>query len=256
MKNSSVMRRAAASLLVKLCKTAYAGSGNQTLQVSNVLKTTVSCASQSPALWFGQVSRVLCSTSNTNSLGLADILVREIQYEKESYVQPESLRGGPPPPFTLTESKGDAILALSSKHGRESILVELECDAQPSEDALQGDELDVEIEPAVDFTVTITKDNENLVFECRSDGSYIDILMCTLEPSSPWNGESDDENVAAYKGPDAQELDEDLNAAFIEYLAGRGINAEFGAYLVSLAYDKEVREYAWWLERVLAFVKK
>lgn len=50
------------------------------------------------------------------------------------------------------------------------------------------------------------------MFECISDGSYLDIRHISLEPAGGLDSET------AYTGPVFAELDEELQNAFREYL--------------------------------------
>lgn len=124
-------------------------------------------------------------------------------------------------------------------------------------------------------------------FECRSDGSYVQIEHVSLEPVS---GDVDDDH---YGGPVSStysllkyqillqaglalsvpywcfqtscllyifvlqvfsELDDKVQAQFNNYLAERQVNNEVGEYLLALVQDKEQREYMAWLDRVSSFV--
>ena len=51
-----------------------------------------------------------------------------------------------------------------------------------------------------------------------------------------------------------EELDGDVQKIFEDYLQERGINAEFGEYLLALADNKEQREYTRWLGEVRKFL--
>lgn len=50
------------------------------------------------------------------------------------------------------------------------------------------------------------------MFECISDGSYVDIRHVSLEPASGLESET------AYTGPVFAELDNELQSAFREYI--------------------------------------
>lgn len=51
------------------------------------------------------------------------------------------------------------------------------------------------------------------------------------------------------------ELDEELQHGFAEYLEERGINLDFGDYIMQAFRDKEAKEYFRWLRRVKKFVE-
>jgi hypothetical protein len=52
------------------------------------------------------------------------------------------------------------------------------------------------------------------------------------------------------------ELDETLQAAFLDYLEERGVTPALGAYLVELVADKLEVEYMNWLGRMSRFVSR
>lgn len=180
--------------------------------------------------------------------GLSDILAKEFEYEKTNYEQPEELAGGPPAPFTLTETKGDTLMTLAREYKGEQVAVEVMVNDQPEEEAYEAEEGQIEVDVGCAFTASVTRGDQALVFECKSDGTYLQVLHVSLEPAS---GEIDD---SAYTGPVYEELDEELQQRLVEYLAERGVNEQLGEYLLRLVHDKEQREYMYWLERMRAFV--
>eukprot|EP00890_Picochlorum_soloecismus_P002961 jgi/Picsp_1/3666/NSC_06503-R1_protein len=182
---------------------------------------------------------------------LAEALDYEIEHERTNYKQPEELLGGPPAPFTLTESKGDTLMTLTRSYGTETLSVDVMVNDQPDEEPFENEEGEMDVDVSVEFVVTCSKGKgQDLVFECKSDGSYLDIIHVALEE------EGDDEDIddAFYTGPDFEELDESLQDSFLSFLEERGITAELGEWLMHLVHDKEQREYMYWLEKVKHFV--
>ena len=59
-----------------------------------------------------------------------------------------------------------------------------------------------------------------------------------------------------YEGPNFEDLEENLQEAFFEYLHERGITYDFARYLFNFAIDKEQREYMNWLKDIKSFVSK
>lgn len=111
----------------------------------------------------------------------------------------------------------------------------------------QGEVSEDEGESAVFFNVSVVKGDNALVFECESDGEFVEIRHVSYEPKDGVESE------AAYTGPVFEELDDSLQDEFLAYLSDRGINEELGEYLRHLVYDKEQIEYARWLKNVQAF---
>ena len=124
-------------------------------------------------------------------------------------------------------------------------------DQPDDDDEFEEDDDDGEVadtDGGVVFSASVAKGDSRLVFECQSDGTYLQVMSVTLEPAAGEAGDS------AYVGPVFDELDERLQAEFEAYLEARGVTPELGAYLGVLVGDKEQREYVAWLQRVRSFV--
>jgi hypothetical protein len=190
----------------------------------------------------------------------------------------------PPAGWELDEAPGDTLVSLTRQGilPGEVVTVEVVVDEQEDEDdedeARYADE-DIEDEKVMDaieakileergdavtFTAAVARGESALVFECRSDGSFLQVLSVSLErnPDAVIEGDEDgdadvgfDEDTR-YVGPLYDELDERLQAEFEAYLAARGIDAKLGGFLTELAADKEHSEYVAWLDRVKAFVSQ
>lgn len=185
-----------------------------------------------------------------SSSTLTSIIQNEIEYEKQNYTQPEELAGGPPSPFTLTETRGDTLMSLSRQFGsNETINIDVMVNDQPEEEPFETEEGVLDVDVGVLFTAQVVKGEQSLVFECKSDGSYLSIMHVAVEPA---NGEMED---SAYTGPVFEELDDELQRQFQIYLEERGVGPELGGYLLRLVHDKEEREYQYWLEKASAFLK-
>jgi hypothetical protein len=162
----------------------------------------------------------------------------------------QELAGGPPSPFTLTETRGDTLMSLSRQFGQnETINVDVMVNDQPEEEPFETEEGVLDVDVGVLFTAQVVKGDQSLVFECKSDGSYLSIMHVALEPA---NGEMEE---SAYTGPVFDELDDELQRQFQVYLEERGVGPELGGYLLRLVHDKEEREYHFWLEKTAAFLK-
>eukprot|EP00879_Flechtneria_rotunda_P002466 GHRR01002663.1.p1 GENE.GHRR01002663.1~~GHRR01002663.1.p1 ORF type:complete len:254 (+),score=64.25 GHRR01002663.1:101-862(+) len=203
------------------------------------------------------VQQLAASNFHTSSLvsasSLSSILGKELKHEKTVYEQDEVVAKGPPAPFTLQSTPGDTAVSLTRDYNGEKISVDCSVNMQDSlavpfseeDEESEGDTDDVN---DVTFNVTVAKGDKALVFECLSDGTYMDIRHVSLEPAEGLDSET------AYTGPVFAELDSELQDAFREYIAERGINEDMGEYLRHLMYDKEQQEYMRWLESVKGFV--
>lgn len=161
----------------------------------------------------------------------------------------QELATGPPPPFTLTETRGDTLMTLSRQFGSETINVDVMVNDQPEEEPFESEEGVLDVDVGVVFTAEVVKGDQSFVFECKSDGSYLSILHVAIEPAN------EDVEDSAYTGPVYDELDEEVQRQFQVFLEERGVNAELGGYLLRLVHDKEQREYMDWLEKAAALVK-
>lgn len=198
--------------------------------------------------------RTFASSSDT----LLEELQKESAQERGSYTQ-TSDAGSPPEPWSLTEVEGDTLMTLSRSFGNnETVCVDimvndqLEKEEEPIyfEDEETGE---IEVDVSVDFVVSVLKENSDyeLVFECSSDGSFIEIIRVSLEPED--EDEADDE--ALYTGPIFDELDDTVQDAMYAYLEERGITADLGEYLIKLSTDKEQRMYMDWLDDMSRFLR-
>lgn len=180
------------------------------------------------------------------------MLAQEVKHEKTVYEQDELVAQGPPAPFKLSTSPGDTTVTLTRDYKGEAISVDASVNMQDTLAAsFESDDEggDGGEEPNdITFNVSVAKGAQALVFECSSDGTYVDIRHVSFEPASGVESET------SYTGPVFGELDEALQDSFRAYLAERGITEDLGEYLRHLLYDKELLEYRHWLEGVQGFV--
>lgn len=193
------------------------------------------------------------SSSAASSVTLSSLLNQEIKHEQTTYEKDELVAKGPPAPFTLHSQLGDTAVSLTREYNDEKISVDCSVNMQDSlalgMDDVEEDEMEAEDQANdVNFNVTVTKGDKALVFECISDGTYVDIRHISLEPAEGLESET------AYTGPVFAELDQELQDGFRSYIQERGVNEDLGEYLRHLMYDKEQQEYVHWLEGVRGFV--
>jgi hypothetical protein len=200
--------------------------------------------------------RTFASSSYVNDDGLKSILAKESEHERSTYESPEELRNGPPEPFTLTEMQGDTLMTLTRAYGsNETVSVDVMIQDDVNQDepvAFEDEETgEIDIDVSVDFIVTVTKtgSKQELVFECSSDGSFMEIQRVSLEPE-----DEDELEEGMYTGPVLDELDDEVQEALYAYLEERGITPDLGEYLLHLIHDKEQREYMDWLDKMTSFL--
>lgn len=247
------MRRSAASLLPRLL--AVASEAPLALHPAGIALLPRLAVAGAETSWCQQhglpnatALRTFRSCAAACHSALVESLGEELKYEKDNYAQPEELAAGPPAGFSLTETDGDTLMSLSKEHKGERVTIDVMVNDQPEEELVEDQSGALDADVGAVFTASVTKGDQSLVFECKSDGQYFSVLHVSLEPAG---GE---EEESAYSGPVYEELDEKLQAHLEHYLAERGVNEELGAYLLPLIHDKEQREYVRWLARVQAFV--
>ncbi|KAL3146728.1 hypothetical protein ABBQ38_014715 [Trebouxia sp. C0009 RCD-2024] len=225
----------------------------------SLLRHAAAAGANRPAWRSDTTSLISLRNFNTSMFArsaLTDILQEEIVHEKETYQPPEEVISGPPEGWQLTETPGDTHMTLKKTHGSEKIQIDLMVNDQPVDpgevyqEMAEGDNEEVDVDVGVHFNASVTKGEQSLVFECKSDGTYLDIQHLSLELTD----ESPEEST--YTGPVYANLDEKLLQEFPAYLEERGIDADMGNYLLALVNDKEEREYKSWLEHVQKFLKK
>ena len=69
------------------------------------------------------------------------------------------------------------------------------------------------------------------------------------------NVAEDEEAAHPYTGPNFEELDDELQDAFIQYLDERGITDDIAVFIENYAETKEQKEYCTFLEKVTDFVR-
>ena len=241
--------------------------------------TATSSPSSSTRGFFAAAASASPSQSSSSLLSVLDT---EIKYEAEHAPQgPPDLpsgwafeHGG-----SGAEANGSARLTLRSTNAPagEKVSIDLLVDDQDDDeddeafgedDDEEGDGEEGEGDPfgsaGVVFTVSVEKEAASpgsaLLFDCRSDGTYLQIMHVSLEKTKKGENKNesddddDDDDDAEFSGPHFDELDEALQAEFEAFLEARGVTPGLGGALAALAEDKEAREYAAWLARVRDFV--
>jgi len=207
---------------------------------------------------------------------LSETLEEEHAHEVEAYEASAIAKGGPPAPFEVHETEGDAEVTLTRKYGKndgEEITVTFVAQEDPyddddfvdEEDYDESDDAEPEAEEdvldeldegeesiAISFNVVVGKADGSayLDFDCLTDGEIIEIRHVGFDAF--------EENSAVgttYTGPNFEDLEETVQDKFHDYLEERGINADLASYIVEKHMDKEQREYTSWLKRVAKFVK-
>lgn len=154
--------------------------------------------------------------------------------------------------FKLHDNVGEGIVKLTREHKGESIEVIFDCqDIEEDEIETLEEGEEPELEVGINFEVVISKaaTQSKIVVEClgTAEGTSIRNIR-NLPIDQPL------EDVNGYNGPTFEDLDEELQQGFSEYLEARKIDSDFGYFVLAYATDKEQREYVNWLNKLHDFV--
>jgi complement component 1 Q subcomponent-binding protein len=191
------------------------------------------------------------------SVGLSDILAREMAEEEESGSAEmtsdlEELHQEVSKAWTILDDKDSGTVKMVRK-GAHKVSIVFHC--QDSIEVDYDDEGE-EAAPEIRFTLTSTKAGKTLVMQCVSAEAIarVESVATTAE---------DVDHVFAtgkidpklYQGPEFVELAEDLQEAFHSYLqTDCGVNDDVAAFISMYADFKEQEEYVRWLKQVQGII--
>jgi complement component 1 Q subcomponent-binding protein len=193
--------------------------------------------------------------SSVTSLG--KVLRRELKHDLDSgsSEMPEDLaeiKSILEERFTIHDSLGVAEVKLVSSNGvtvkfdiRDSLDPEM-FDTSDDEEKEEGAEESV----SVGFTATIEKGDKTMRFRC-SASEQVTIEAVEIVAT----GLSADDEAKLFVGPAFDELDQELQDAFHEYLAAQGVDDMVANFVAMYADFKEQQEYTKWLADAEAFAK-
>eukprot|EP00598_Pedospumella_elongata_P004088 CAMPEP_0184967646 /NCGR_PEP_ID=MMETSP1098-20130426/942_1 /TAXON_ID=89044 /ORGANISM="Spumella elongata, Strain CCAP 955/1" /LENGTH=245 /DNA_ID=CAMNT_0027489127 /DNA_START=42 /DNA_END=779 /DNA_ORIENTATION=+ len=160
--------------------------------------------------------------------------------------------------FKIKEEPGVSVVTLSRKHGDEKIEVKFNVQDFNEGDGMieEAEEGDEENDPenedgsngGIDFEVTIHKGNSKVIIDAMASESlninnirYIDAAHATTD------------EMTLYTGPNFEDLEESVQAAFYEYLTERNIDDDLSFFILAHSREKEQKEYINWLEKMQDF---
>lgn len=220
-------------------------------------------------------SRILSTSSNTSS-ALAQILSDEIQSEEDLQTakMPEDLtdllQNDIEPHWRLVDNPDSCNIRLFRKTtgSNGKVIISFHCqDTIPAETSLldgmlpedgdHGDEdEDEEDSDPIRFTVTVTRSGQSLLFSCLSEQATV-----TIESIMTKNGEFTENELSftdknLYQGPRFEELEQELQDSFHDYLKEDcGVDENMAAFISMYADYKEQTMYVNWLKNVSSMVK-
>lgn len=135
----------------------------------------------------------------------------------------------------------EAATTLYSNENDRKVKVKFHCQdtLEASEEIDDEEEYDEEPILPVRFTVTSTKAGKSLIIECVSEDGEAKIIGVKIEGSED----------CAYEGPEFEELDENLAAAFTTYLSDELlITSDVASFVAMYADYKEQMQYVKFLK--------
>lgn len=97
--------------------------------------------------------------------------------------------------------------------------------------------------------LSVTMDGESFFIENVSYGKDVAVMMGTT-------AEADWARRGAYGGPVFQDLDEELQNKFHEFLEERGFTSDLANFIRPYVEFKEQKEYMGWLDSAASFISK
>lgn len=167
--------------------------------------------------------------------------------------------------FTMEETLGISVVTLKRNFKNEEITVTFDCQDESEESAFDDELLskyeeggdaeneeddeedyDDDIKYGINFTVSIKKNNSEMIVDCIADSS---IKISSLKVLS-----ADDKNVEErYKGPPFENLSEPMQDAILNFLEDRKIDPDLCHFILSFSQYKEQKEYVQWLKSLADF---
>ena len=202
----------------------------------------------------------------TRKVSLPDLLAKEIAEEKSIAEEEEdvdedleAVRTSVLKSFELTEEEGLTTIKLTREFNGETIEVVFDCEDE-EEPPLEDEEERVEDEEeeqsyegtgsGINFTVRIQKDDSAILFKCVATSTEIAIKNENFSEKPSLSVHE------TYSGPQFYQLDDDLQAAFYEYLRARSIDEDLSYFIVEHSQRREQKEYLRWLELLHSFTAK
>ncbi|EXB36722.1 Uncharacterized protein L484_016973 [Morus notabilis] len=248
----SVLRRASSSVLPVAIRTAGASrtfhaAAAATLQKGN-LSRDLTRGSFVPFLRFSSES----AAKRRADENLLQVVESEIECAEETEDQNTMEKIPKGFLFKIKDNPGERTILLKRKFEDEIIKVEVDMPdvSGDDEDEDEEDGKDDAVNFSIPLVVSISKGNGvQLEFGVTAFPSEITIDSLSIEqPDDSLEGLS-------YEGPEFNDLDENLQKAFHNYLEVRGIEQNITNFLHQYMIAKDSKEYMNWLKNLKDFVE-
>lgn len=193
-----------------------------------------------PSSHFSTAATALKPTGDEN---LIRVLATEIECAEEPHDVEDISNEFP---FKIKDNPGERTILLSRKFQDETIKIEIDMPSISDDD---DDAKDADVS-SIPLVVSITKGSGQYMEFCIT--AFLDEI--SIDSLSIKTLENSDE--LAYEGPDFNDLDENLQNAFLKYLEIRGIKPSVTNVLFDYMANKDTKEYLLWLKNVKNFVEK
>lgn len=156
--------------------------------------------------------------------------------------------------FKIKEELGASVVKLTRKYKDETIEVkfdvqdvEMDEEAEIPEDAAEDEE--IESPMGLNFEVKVNKNGHSVIFDMFASDALSIRNVRYLDAA---HGEAEEEGLL-YQGPVFNELAEELQAGFYEYLTERSVDDDLSFFVLAYSREKEQREYVHWLKSLKDF---
>lgn len=240
---NSVLRRASKSLLPLAIRAV--GSPRTFHRAIPAVLSVENLRDFLPSSHFSTAATALKPTGDAN-------LIRVLGTEIECVEEPHDVENiSNEFPFKIKDNPGERTILLSRKFQDETIKIEVDMPSISDDDDNDDDDdaKDADVS-SIPLVVSITKGSGQYMEFCIT--AFLDEI--SIDSLSIKNLENSDE--LAYEGPDFNDLDENLQDAFLKYLEIRGIKPSVTNVLFDYMANKDTKEYLLWLKNVKNFVEK
>ncbi|XP_010553052.1 PREDICTED: uncharacterized protein At2g39795, mitochondrial-like [Tarenaya hassleriana] len=211
--------------------------------------------SRGSASSFARFSTDVAHKKSSSDENLIRVIDSEIECAKTEEAPDHNVMEEKPEgfPFEIVDTPGERTVLLKRNFEDETIQVEVDTLASYEDEGGDegGDEEEDGDKTRVPMVLSVSK-GDGLCLEFGVSAYPDEIVIDSLSIKRP----QDSDEQLAYEGPDFEDLDENLQKAFLKFLEVRGIKASTTNFLIEYMANKDSREYLQWLKDLKSFVQK
>ena len=201
-------------------------------------------------------------STKTPSDHLILMLKKERKYEKERYSEfIESKELLKQSGFTLVELPDSSEIKLVKKLDNKIVEIryysnELSNNADDTEIRDENDKKYLETRFQAEFIIIVKNDDgSGILFKCKTMHSNLTIMNVGYNKDIEKLVKSNEDEIATmYFGPSFENLEENIQNSFFEYLKVLGINKKLLSYIEYSSVDKDQRLYINWMQGMTEFI--